>query len=162
MKLSVILAFAWLTAAQGATPAPDADSLRGNWLGVAGKIDGSSTALNADLTLTGDTFSLRLGRTLYEGNVVRGRKGKMQTVDLEVTACFPLCRPTASVLDERGAVRDFRETWRGIYALDDGTLKLCFGKRDRPKEFAAEAGSGHSLFRFEKPRRRGAALASPR
>ena len=36
---------------------------------------------------------------------------------------------------------------KGIYKLEDGRLTMCYGgpKQDRPKEFAAKEGTGHTL-----------------
>jgi uncharacterized protein (TIGR03067 family) len=161
MKCYAVLACAWLTTVAADSPIQSTDALRGSWLGSKGEIDGKATALNTDLTIAGNCFSLRLGKTLYEGNITLGREGQQQTVDLDVTACVPLCRPTASLLDERGSVRDFRETWRGVYVIEEGALKICFGKQDRPKEFTTKAGSNHQLLLFEKPKQRDSAPAKP-
>jgi hypothetical protein len=138
VRYFLVLVLTCLTAS--AVPVPDL--LQGRWLGTTG---------NNDLTIKGDNFSLQMGKTLYEGTLTRSQVGQQETVDLEVTACIPLCRPTPYVLDERGSVPDFRQTWRGIYAVEEGKLSLCFGKDDRPKQLAA--GSGHSLLLFERPRR---------
>jgi len=36
---------------------------------------------------------------------------------------------------------------KGIYKLEEGRLTMCYGapKQDRPKEFAAKEGTGHTL-----------------
>jgi hypothetical protein len=44
--------------------------------------------------------------------------------------------------------------WKGIYAVDHGTLKICVNApdtaKDRPAALEAAAGSGHVLITFER------------
>ena len=43
----------------------------------------------------------------------------------------------------------------GIYELEDNTRKLCYAQpgKDRPAEFAAPAGSGHTLVVFKREKK---------
>jgi len=50
--------------------------------------------------------------------------------------------------------RDKGKTLHGIYELDQNKLKICFNaadKADRPTEFATKAGSGSTLYIFQRP-----------
>jgi uncharacterized protein (TIGR03067 family) len=162
MQCCAILACVWLTGA-APIPAQSKDTLRGTWSGTEGESEGKKFASGTDFTVhTDNRFHLRMGKTLYEGTFTLDSKDKTNTIDLKVTAMIPLDRPVPYPLDERGAVAGFQEqTWLGIYAMDSGTLKICFGKKGRPQEFTTKAGSDHLLYLLEKPKPRDNTPAKP-
>jgi uncharacterized protein (TIGR03067 family) len=152
----MVLASACLIAVAAKAPTRDEDALRGRWESTQGEFDGKTQQCSGiyNFTITGERFSLQMGKTLYEGTLSLGSNSKKKTIDLKVTAMIPLCRPTPYELDGRGAVVGFQETWPGIYVVEEGSLKVCFGMKERPTEFTTKAGSGHHLWLFEKAKKR--------
>jgi uncharacterized protein (TIGR03067 family) len=169
----MVLAFTCLIAVTAKAPTKDEDALWGRWEASQGEFDGKTQQCSGvyNFTITGERFSLLMGKTLYEGTLSLGSNSRKNSIDLKVTAVIPLCRPTPYELDEQGAavIYDGRagamvrlqQTWPGIYVVEEGSLKVCFGMKERPTEFTAKAESGHHLWLFEKPKKRPASDSAP-
>jgi uncharacterized protein (TIGR03067 family) len=90
------------------------------------------------LSFTGNRFQIQSkdGKPLYAGTVRVDPSAKPAAIDFEHT---------------EGVVKG--KTWKGIYALDDGTLTICDNAPNlderRPTAFEAKSGSGYDLITFK-------------
>jgi uncharacterized protein (TIGR03067 family) len=110
------------------------DKLQGTWNVVALEIGGAKMAENvlkgSKIIVKGDTFvTLSMGAA-YKGSIKVDVAAMPKTLDLIFTEG-----------PEKG------NTNGAIYELDGDTWKICLNVsgKDRPKEFATKAGSGHAL-----------------
>ena len=146
-------ALAWalcgLFVLMGAAPAsgqPAAEArraLQGAWSATGATSDGkpADEVVGHRLSFTGDRFQIRSrdGKPLYAGTV------KIQ----------PGAKPAAiDFAHAEGALKG--KAWKGIYAVDGDTLRICDNAPDlgkgRPTAFEAAPGSGHILITFERAR----------
>ena len=133
-----------LTLALSLAPAPlaraDDEKLQGSWAVIAAEEDGkpAERLKGHVLTFAGDRFTITQdGKVLYQGTFTLAPEKKPAAFDFRHTE--GLCKG---------------QTWKGIYAQDGDTLKMCDNApnpaRGRPEEFAAKAGSGYVLLTFKR------------
>ena len=125
-----------------AQPAQDAHTkLQGAWTATQAERDGQAAGdvVGNRLSLTGNRFQIQSkdGKLLYAG-----------TVRVE-----PRARPAAIDFEHaEGALKG--KAWKGIYALDGDTLRICDNApsldKDRPAAFEAKRGSGYVLITFKR------------
>ena len=122
------------------SPQPSA-KLDGTWRAVAAERDGKNAAdlVGHRLSFAGGKFTItRDGKTLFGGTY---------TVD---------AGKQPAQIDFANTEGTLKGTWKGIYLLDGGTLKVCDNAPDmtkpRPTTFAATAGSGHVFVAFVRDR----------
>jgi uncharacterized protein (TIGR03067 family) len=128
-----------------ARPADDAQKrLQGTWTAAKAERDGKAVGdvTGHRLSFTGNRFRIRSkdGKSLYEGMFRVDSSAKPSAIDFEHT---------------RAELKG--KAWKGIYALDGDTLKICDNAPDlnksRPATFAAQAGSGYILITFRRAKR---------
>jgi uncharacterized protein (TIGR03067 family) len=125
-----------------AQPAAEAQrQLQGSWTATQAERDGkpADDVVGHRLSFTGNRFQIQAkdGKPLYAGSV---------RVD-------PSARPAAiDFAHAEGALKG--KAWKGIYALDGDTLRVCDNApnldKDRPVAFEARSGSGHVLVTFKR------------
>jgi uncharacterized protein (TIGR03067 family) len=137
-------AMCWLILGTGlvlAQPAEQAQKqLEGTWIATKAKRDGKAAddVVGHRLSFTGNRFQIQSkdGKPLYAGTVRVDPSAKPAAIDFEHT---------------EGVVKG--KTWKGIYALDDGTLTICDNAPNlderRPTAFEAKSGSGYDLITFK-------------
>ena len=114
--------------------------LDGTWIATAAERDGSpaSDVVGHRLSISGDQFQIsKDGKSFYEGKTRSDPTAKPAMIDFEHT---------------QGLAKG--NTWKGIYALDGGTLTICDNAQNldapRPTAFEAKVGSGYDLVIFNK------------
>ena len=112
-------------------------TLDGVWRAVAAERDGKNATdvVGHMLTLGAGKFTITHdGKTVFAGTYTIDAAKQPAQIDFANT---------------EGALKG---TWKGIYQLDGGTLKVCDNAPDmakpRPTAFAAPAGSGHIFVAF--------------
>jgi uncharacterized protein (TIGR03067 family) len=117
--------------------------LVGTWKVVSAERDGKELDASIRATrwvVTGTTFTARLPR---EGKgkfgYQLGEVDRRGTIDIEVLE------------SEWADLGPRKRVYRGIYSLDQETLKVCYGppygtEKQRPATFTTKAGSGDTLF----------------
>jgi uncharacterized protein (TIGR03067 family) len=115
-----------------AAPEKDLEPLQGAWELVSARRDGKDMPPAAVKTFRGTIRGDRLTVT-REGKVVEEGTLKLDPATKPARLDF--------VLDDRG------RTAAGIYEQDGDTFKVCYARpgKDRPRDFGAARGSGHSL-----------------
>src|SRR5262245_50987250 len=125
-----------------AQPAEEAQKdLQGTWTATKAKRDGKADddVVGHRLSFTGNRFQIQSkdGKTLYAGTIRVDASAKPATIDFE---------------HKEGALKG--KAWKGIYALEGATLKVCDNAADLdkglPTAFEAESGSGHVLVTFQR------------
>lgn len=118
----------------------DRTQLQGTWKVVAlehgGKKKPAKKIAPLRVTVTGDKITSREGKEVLEESTFRlDAAATPRAIDLRFTA-----GPDAG------------KSARGIYRLDGKKLTLCVAEpgKDRPRQFKAAAGSGHTLFVLER------------
>jgi uncharacterized protein (TIGR03067 family) len=133
LSLAVFAGLAVSAAADDDAAKIDTDKLQGVWKTISVESDGKKMpedgVKDIRLTVKGD-------RMIFKAE----NKEEEATFKLDVTQ-----KPRA--LDWTIKIGDKVETVKLIYDLRGDDLKICGGKvgKDRPKEFAAKAGSGLNL-----------------
>ena len=136
-----ILVSALVTAA-AAQPAQEAQQqLQGAWTATEGERDGKAAddVVGHRLSFTGNRFQIRSedGKPLYAGTVRMDPSSKPAAIDFTHTD---------------GTLKG--KAWKGIYALEGDTLKICDNAPDlakgRPVVFEAKNGSGYVLLTFKR------------
>jgi uncharacterized protein (TIGR03067 family) len=110
----------------------DQDQLQGDWSLVSGQRDGQDIpedfAKSLKRNVKGNmTTVTRDGEPLAKGSFTLDPTKKPKTIDIKVEGMdMPV---------------------HGIYELEGDTLKICYAApgEERPKEFAAKAGTGHTF-----------------
>jgi uncharacterized protein (TIGR03067 family) len=113
----------------------DQDRLQGTWVVVAAERDGRPLD------------RIKGGKLMIDGNgfVIQTASG----AELKGTFMLdPTKKPKAMDLQhDAGLLRD--KTWKAIYQVDGGDLKICYAEadsgKDRPTEFTTALGSGFLL-----------------
>jgi uncharacterized protein (TIGR03067 family) len=136
----------FLIALFAVTTAPSAQpraTLDGVWRAVAAERDGANATdvVGHKLTLAGGKFTIaRDGKTVFGGTYTTDASKQPAQIDFANT---------------EGTLKG---TWKGIYLLDGGTLKICDNAPDmtkpRPAAFSAPAGSGHVFVAFVRDQAR--------
>jgi uncharacterized protein (TIGR03067 family) len=125
-----------------AQPADEAQrKLHGPWTATRAERDGKAAddVVGHRLTFTGNRFQIRAkdGKTLFEGTFSLSPGAKPAAIDFQHT---------------EGTLKG--KTWKGIYALDGGMLRVCDNapnpEKGRPTAFEAKAGSGYVLITFQR------------
>jgi uncharacterized protein (TIGR03067 family) len=112
----------------------DLDKLQGTWVRVSvernGKPAPADELKNSKLTLKGDQYTLDDGKEKRTGTFKLDATKTPKTLDI-ISASGP----------NKG------KTLKGIYKIEDGTFTYCVAGpgKDRPTEFSAKEGSGHTL-----------------
>jgi uncharacterized protein (TIGR03067 family) len=120
----------------------ETEKLQGTWKAVTVEERGQSKDDNEDhrLVFTGDEFSMKRGdQTVVKGKFKIDPSKKPKEIDMEVTEALKE--------ELKG------KTGLGIYTLEGDELKLCVcepGEPDRPKEFAGQAGTKHTLVTLKR------------
>lgn len=145
--MSSITMAMWLIVVMASAPAfaEPADEvqkkLQGTWTATHAQRDGKEAddVIGHRLSFAGNRFQIQSkdGRPLYAGTVRLNPSAKPAAIDLEHTD---------------GAVKG--KIWKGIYALDGDTLKICDNApnvdKSRPAKFEAKSGSGYVLITFKR------------
>lgn len=120
--------------------AADPKELAGDWQLVAAQREGNDAPdlVGHLLSFRGDKFVVRKGdKVLFEGTFKTDNAKKPAQIDFEHTK-----DPLAG------------KKWLGIYAIEDGVLKICDNSegldKPRPTAFAAKPGSGSFLGSFKR------------
>ena len=124
-----------------AQPADDAKRLQGAWTATRAERDGKAAedVLGHQLSFTGNRFQIRSkdGKALYAGTVRVDASAKPPSIDFAHTEG-----------DLKG------KAWKGIYALDGDTLRICDNapnlEKGRPNALEAKSGSGYVLVTFKR------------
>ena len=124
-----------------AQPADDAKRLQGAWTATGAERDGKAAEdlLGHQLSFAGNRFQIRSkdGNALHAG-----------TVRVDASANPPAIDFVHTEGDLKG------KAWKGIYALDGDTLKICDNapnlEKGRPTALAAQSGSGYVLVTFKR------------
>jgi uncharacterized protein (TIGR03067 family) len=125
-----------------AQPADAAQNeLQGTWTATKAERDGKAAddVVGHRLSFTGNRFQIQSKdlKRLYAGTVRVDSSAKPAAIDFEHT---------------EGVLKG--KAWKGIYALDGDTLRICdnapkLDKR-RPAAFEAKSGSGYVLVTFKR------------
>ncbi len=110
--------------------------MEGDWTLASGERDGmpipEEFAKTMRRTIKGEEFTVtREGETIVKGKFTIDPTKKPKTIDVTFTD---------------GQLKD--KSTLGIYELEGDTFKLCYAapdSKERPKEFSAKEGSGHTL-----------------
>ena len=125
-----------------AQPAGDAQTrLQGSWMATKAERDGKAAddVVGHRLSFTGNRFQIvaKDGKPLYTGTVRLDPGAKPAAIDFDHT---------------EGTLKG--KAWKGIYALDGDTLRVCDNAPNldasRPVAFEAKSGSGYVFVTFER------------
>ena len=117
----------------------DLEKMKGTWKAVAGEAGGNPLPdeflKSIQFTITGDKYSLKQGDEEEEGTLKLDAAKKPKTVDVSIT---------------KGRDKDKKQ--HGLYQVEGNTLKFCFAppEKERPKEFAAKAGSENLVITLKR------------
>ena len=140
-------AMCWLILGTGLVPAfaqPAEETkkkLQGTWTATRAERDGNAAddVVGHRLSFTGNRFQIQSkdGKPLYAGTVRVDSSAKPAAIDFE-----------------HAEVGLKGKTWKGIYALDGDTLRICDNapnlSKGRPAAFEAKRGSGYVLITFQR------------
>lgn len=138
-KLLAVLAIGLLLGADDKKDAAkkDLDALQGEWTLASGERNGEKipedVAKSLKRTVQGNKSTVtRDGETLAQGTVTLDPTQKPKAIDVKLEGADTVIK--------------------GIYELSGDTFKICYGGpgEERPKEFTAKEGSGHTLGVWKK------------
>ena len=139
MRYRLLLSMLGVHAITSTPLAQPTAKLDGTWRAVTAERDGKSATdvIGHRLTFAGGTFTItRDGKTLYAGTYKADSAKRPAQIDFDNTNAGP------------------KGNWKGIYALDGVSLKICDNAPDtakaRPTAFVAPAGSGHVFVTFTR------------
>jgi uncharacterized protein (TIGR03067 family) len=147
MRTRVLLAVG-LVALLGADTAKkeggkDLDKLQGDWVMESSQRDGKKMPAEElgkiKRTIAGDKMTItRDGDVIAKGTIKVDAAKKPKAIDVTFS-------------NQAGE----EQTIRGIYEVDGDRQKVCYAPpgMDRPKEFSAEAGSGHTMSVWKKEKK---------
>jgi uncharacterized protein (TIGR03067 family) len=131
----LVLSVAFLAGADpGKQNAKELEPFQGTWKIAALEVEGNKLDIDdfkeTRLTVKGDTFTMATAGATYKGTFKIDSAKKPKMIDMSYTDG-----------PEKG------KTSLGIYEIDGDTWKICIGLtgKERPKEFATKADSGHAL-----------------
>lgn len=143
----LLLAAGILTAAgppPGDATKKDVEKMQGDWAAISMVVDGvrasDDEAQSIFRTVKGNRYTLYLfNKAISKGTFQIDATKKPRTID---------GRPEAGALVESGPVL-------GIYEFTGDRWKLCFAPpgKERPADFTAKAGSGHTLTVWEREKK---------
>jgi uncharacterized protein (TIGR03067 family) len=115
--------------------------LQGTWTAAKAERDGKAAdeVVGHRLTFTGNSFQIQSedGKPLYAGTVRLDPTVKPAAIDFE---------------HKEGSLKG--KAWKGIYALDGDTLRICDNapnlEKDRPATFEAKSESGYVVITFKR------------
>ena len=118
-----------------------AKRLQGSWVATKAERDSkpAEDVIGHRLTFTGNQFDIqdKSGKTVFKGTVTVNARAKPASIDF---------------LHGEGTLKG--KLWKGIYALDGNTLRICDNAEDlgkaRPAAFAAKEHSGYILLTFTR------------
>jgi uncharacterized protein (TIGR03067 family) len=131
----------WLVSAFAQPAAEAQKKLQGTWTATKAERDGKAAddVVGHRLSFNSNRFQIRSkdGKSLYAGTVRVDPSAKPAAIDFEHT---------------EGGLKG--KAWKGIYALDGDTLKICDNApkldKGRPAAFEAKSGSGYVSITFER------------
>jgi uncharacterized protein (TIGR03067 family) len=145
-KTLVLLAVVALVAAkspEGDANKKDLDKMQGDWAAVSMVNDGAKASDDEAQclfrTVKGQQHTLYLyNKPLMKGRFKIDATKKPKTIDLVITTGFGKGQPIL-----------------GIYELDGDRWKICNAGpgKERPKDFSAKKGSGHTLVLWEREKK---------
>jgi uncharacterized protein (TIGR03067 family) len=117
------------------------EKLQGTWIATQAERDGkvADDIVGHRVSFTGNQFQIQSekGKLLYAGTIRVEPRVNPAAIDLGHT---------------KGILKG--KTWKGIYALDGGTLTICDNAanpdKGRPTGFEARPESGHVLITFKR------------
>ena len=121
----------------------EVEKLQGAWATLSIEADGQKVTdeekiKTRKLTTKGDKYTLKVGDETVQGTIEINPAKKPKTIDVK---------------PDSGSNKG--KTLLGIYQLEGDNLKICLAPpgKDRPAEFASNAGTGHQLvvYKREKP-----------
>jgi uncharacterized protein (TIGR03067 family) len=134
---TLVLAVVFLAGADPAKQNPkekDLEPFQGTWKLAAFELEGKQLDIDdfkeTRLTVKGDAFTMTTAAATYKGTFKTDGAKKPKAIDMTFTDG-----------PEKG------KTSLGIYEIDGDNWKICIGLtgKERPKEFATKADSGHAL-----------------
>ena len=131
----IVLLAAVASAREDEKPRPDTELIQGKWKIISFEADGQKeTGLVGDIwEFTGDKIITDKREKTYRLDPAK-RPGRFDAQGKPVQEGFP---PVGMV---------------GIYKLEGDTLTICFGKKEKPKEFESRTGSEFTLYVCERAR----------
>ena len=118
----------------GKLNAKELEPFQGTWKIAALEVEGNKLDIDdfkeTRLTIKGDAFTMATAGATYKGTFKIDSAKKPKSIDMSYTDG-----------PEKG------KTSLGIYEIDGDTWKICIGLtgKERPKEFATKADTGHAL-----------------
>ena len=103
--------------------------LQGTWLLVMSEQDGMKS----------DPNFVKNGKMVIKGNDMTVYGGKVISSKAKITLNPSKTPKTIDAVQTYGGPTGTKVL--GIYELNDDTLKICFGEKQRPKDFTAKKGS---------------------
>jgi len=123
--------------------AKDLKKLQGDWAAVSMVVDGEKIpddeAQALFRTIKDNEYTVfRFNKAIGKGKFKLDATKKASTIDVFPANAAPNAKPIL-----------------GIYELDDNTFKFCYARpgKDRPTDFSAKQGSGHTLTVWEREKK---------
>src|SRR5262249_23298626 len=114
---------------QGETAKDELKNMEGTWLLVMSEQDGMQS----------DPNFVKNSKMIIKGNSMTVYGGKVKSSEATITL-NPAKKPkTIDASQTYGGPKGTK--YLGIYELDGDTLRICFGEKQRPKDFTAKKGS---------------------
>jgi uncharacterized protein (TIGR03067 family) len=144
--IGLLLAAALLVAADKPADAnkKDLEAMQGDWVAASLVVDGEKVgddeAQTRFRTVKGEAYTVySFDKPIGKGTFTIDATKKPKTID---------ARP-------EGAAKD-APPLLGIYEIDGDTFRACFAAagKERPKDFACKAGSGHTLTVWQRERKK--------
>lgn len=102
---------------------------QGSWA-TTSEYNGEKSPAKFTTTIKDNAYTVKLGdKTIDSGTIKLGVDKKVKTIDATTSKAGP----------NKGQVL------LGIYEMDGDTIKVCFGEKERPKEFSAKKDFGQVL-----------------
>ena len=144
-RLSAVICWltlgSWLVPVFAQTAEEAQKKLQGTWTATKAERDGKAAddIVGHRLSFTGNRFQIQSkdGKPLFAGTFQANPAAKPAAIDFQHTD---------------GPMKG--KAWKGIYALDGDTLRVCDNApnldRVRPAAFEAKSGSGYVLITFKR------------
>jgi len=117
---------------QGETAKEELKKLEGTWLLVMSEQDG----------MRSDPNFVKNSKMVIKGNKMTVWGGKVKSSEATIVLNPNKNPKTIDGTQTYGGPKGTK--YYGIYELDGDTLKICFGEKQRPKDFTAKKGSKRS------------------